>query len=179
MSVTCTAKYAWTPDEYVTAMQRHYSIRFRNLFRILLKVTCALLLALALLVACVSIVYPYGQPAPYWSLTLISLICIYGLIYDRVNIWHWRRRFRRRPDLEGPTEWVFTQDGIETKTSLGEGTAKWKAFIKIVEVEDGFLFYSMEKLFSWIPFHSFDSMDCVDTVRNLIIKSGCRFIKHK
>lgn len=179
MPTICTAKYVWTPDELIQAMQQHHSVGFRKEFRILLKVTCALLLSFVLLVVIVSLVYPYDQPAPYWSLILTSVICVYGLIYDRVNVWVWRRGFRKRPDADTLVEWVFKVDAIETKTPLGEASVRWKTFIKIVEVDDGFLFYSMEKFFHWIPFHSFDSEDCIVAVRNLILKNECPFIQRK
>lgn len=179
MSITCTARYVWTQDELVTGMQRHYSVKFRNEFRMLLKVTCALLLAFTLIVVLVSIVYPYDKPAPYWSLILTMGICIYGLVYDRINVWFWKRNFRKRPDAETDVEWVFAEDVLKTKTSIGEGTIQWKAFIKVAETRDGFLFYSMKNFFHWIPFHSFDSMDCIGNVRELIVKSGCQVIQQK
>ncbi len=179
MSFTCIARYVWNTDELVTAMQRHNSVRLRNEFRVLLKVTCALLLAFAVFLAIVSIVSPYDKPAPYWSLILIILICVYGLIYDRINVWFWKRTFRKRPDFETDVEWAFLDDAVKMKSSLGEATVKWKAFVKVVAVKDGFLFYSTEKFFHWVPFHSLNSINCVESIRELVIKNQCPFIKQK
>jgi hypothetical protein len=174
----CKAKHIWTSDEYVTAMHRHYSFKFRREFKILLKVACALLLAFVVFVTFIAIVFPYDKPAPYWAFALTAVICVYGLVYHRVNVWYWKRRFRKRPQ---PTEieWTFTDDAVQMKTCLGEATVKWEAYEKVLEVRDCFLFYSTRSLFSWIPFSSLESIECIGAIREMIAKSKCPFIQQK
>lgn len=172
----CTAKYILTTDVYVASMQRHYSLRLRREFKILLKVACALLLALVVFLTFVGIVLPYDRPAPYWAFALIAMISVYGLVHDRVNVWHWKRRFRKNPHgTNNEVEWTFANDAVRMKTPLGEATVKWEAFVKIIDLPDGFLFYHTKVLFSWIPFTSFESDQCVGTVRGMIAKSECPF----
>ncbi len=179
MAAMCKANYPWTQDAYVTAMQRHYQLKLRTEFRILLKVTCALLLAFVLFVTLLSFVFPGPDPAPYWSLLLTAAICIYGLVFDRVNVWNWKRKFLKRHYADAPVEWVFMDNVVKTKTELGESTSKWQAFIKVVEFNDGFLFYTMHTFFYWIPFHSFDSINCIETVREMIVRNQCTYILQK
>jgi hypothetical protein len=176
----CSAKYIWTADEYVTAMQRHYSLKVRREFKILLKVTCAILLAFTLFVAFVTIAFPYDKQAPYWSLILVIVICIYGLIYDRINVWYWKRKFLKKPErVENEIEWTFADDTVQMKAPLGEATVKWESYLKIVEVLDGFLFYHTKNLFSWIPFNSIESEQCIGTIREMIIKSKCPYTQQR
>lgn len=179
MADVCKANYVWTQDEFVTAKQRYYQNKFRDVFRILLKLTCAFLLLLVLFVVAISIVFPSPNPAPYWTFILTVAICIYGLIYDRVNVWIWKRKFRKRPNTDTNVEWLFAEDVIKIETVVGEATVKWQAFIKVVEFNDGFLFYTMENFFHWIPFHSLDSVECVEIVRKVIVNNRCPYILQK
>lgn len=136
----CTAKYILTTDVYVASMQRHYSLRLRREFKILLKVACALLLALVVFLTFVGIVLPYDRPAPYWAFALIAMISVYGLVHDRVNVWHWKRRFRKNPHgTNNEVEWTFANDAVRMKTPLGEATVKWEAFVKIIDLPRWFL----------------------------------------
>ena len=172
----CTAKCPWSADHYVTMISRHNSLRFRREFKILLQVAAGFLMAFTVFLIFVAIAFPDDEPAPYWSLILILVICVFALTYDRINEWYWRRNFRKYPN---PTEveWTFTEEGVQTKSSLGEGTLKWEAFIKVVEFIDGFLFYYSNNLFSWIPRSAFETAECFDTTRDLIETSKCALIR--
>lgn len=174
----CTAKYIWTSDDYVVAMGRHYSLALRFAYKMLLKVASALLLALVIFITIVAVVSPDGKRAPYWAFALVATICVYGLVYDRVNVWYWKRKFRKSPPAKG-IEWTFEDDFVQMKASLGEATLKWEAFIKVVEFPDGFMFYSTKNFFFWIPFSSLESVLCIETVRAMIINSKCPYTQQK
>jgi hypothetical protein len=174
----CKARCLWTADHYVTMINRHNSLRFRREFKILLKLAAGLLLAFTMFVIFVAIASPYDEPAPYLSLILILVICVFALTYDRINEWHLRRNFRKYPDPK-EVEWTFTLDGVQTKSSLGEATLKWEAFMKDVEFIDGFLFYYSKNVFSWIPRSAFESAECFETTREIIETSTCLHIRRQ
>ena len=175
----CVAKYKWTGDAYVIAMQRHYGLVLREGFAILIKLTCGLLLTLIVSVVIALTVLPGDKPTPYWAFAGTALVCLYGLVYNRVNVWYWKRTFKKRENNPNEIKWLFSNDSIQMRTEFGEATLKWQGFLKYVEVKDGFLFYSTKNLFFWIPFTSFTSLECVEIVRALIVDNKCPFTQQK
>ena len=68
-----------------------------------------------------------------------------------------RMQFRRRPDRDAEFIWQFApeqiiSDGAGFKTEL-----TWKAFAKVVQTPNGFLFYPNSRVFQWVPKHAFRS----------------------
>ena len=74
----------------------------------------------------------------------------------------------------GFSAWGFNK--ITTVTGLGKGDMSWKYFLKVVETNDGFLFYPLKNLFHWIPVTAFASADCMEQLRNLIRKNAIALV---
>jgi hypothetical protein len=89
------------------------------------------------------------------------------------------RRFGKRPDAEMEVEWEFSKKEIRTQSALGEATLQWRGFIKVVEANDGFLFYPLEMFFHWVPFSAFESADCVDRVRTFVTENNVPLIQRR
>ena len=172
MTVICTAKYRWTREELVKAMQHHQKLKIRRAVLLTMRIFCIALLILVGLVTAAWFLLPSKSSPPFWALAVLALFSSYWLIFERLNRWYWARGFNKRPDANIEIEWEFGDDQITMRSDLGTATVGWKSFFKVVETTDGFLFFSQKKLFNWLPFSAFESPECVEKVRQLIAKNG-------
>jgi hypothetical protein len=172
MSDICTAKYQWTREELVRAMQHHQRLKIRRGVLLMMKIFSVALLAFVGLVTIAWFLLPSTSLPPFWALVVLALFSLYWLTFDRLNSWYWARGFSKRPDANIEIEWQFSNDQITMRTALGTATVTWKSFFKVVETTEGFLFYPLKKLFHWLPFAAFESPECVAKVRELIVANG-------
>jgi hypothetical protein len=178
MTETCKAKYRWTRGQLAIAMQHHQATKLRRGVVLMMKICSIILLSFIGVVLLAWILLP-STSSPPWTLLLLIIFCFYLLMFDRVNAWSWGRRFEKRPDAEMEVEWEFSKEEIKTQSALGEATLQWKGFIKVVEANDGFLFYPLEKFFHWMPFSAFESPDCVDRVRTFVTENNVPLIRRR
>ena len=176
MSVICKAKYRWTREEGISGMRHHQRVKLRRPVLMLTKVFSVLLLILLATVLVAWLLFPSTSAPPFWALALLALFCTYWLVFDRLNAWNWGRSFAKRPDANVQIEWEFSTEGVKSETELGKGIIYWKGFLRVVETTEGFLFYPLKNIFHWLPFSSFESSDCVETVRGLIRENGIPLI---
>jgi len=181
MPETCKAKYRWTREQLTIAMQHHQATKLRRGVVLMMKIFSIILLSFigVVLLAWILLPSPSSPSSPPWALLLLVIFCVYLLMFDRVNAWSWGRRFGKRPDAEMEVEWEFSKKEIRTQSALGEATLQWRGFIKVVEANDGFLFYPLEKFFHWMPFSAFESPDCVDRVRTFVTENNVRLIQRR
>lgn len=149
-------------------MLHHQRLKLRPGVLLLIKVFSAVLLIFIGIVLLAWILFPSSSAPPFGALLLLVLFCIYWLVFDRLNAWYWGRGFARRPDANVQIEWQFSREEIKSETELGETTIRWKSLLRVVETNDGFLFYPLKNFFHWLPFSAFESPDCVATVREFI-----------
>jgi hypothetical protein len=178
MPNTCKAKYRWTREQLTIAMRHHQATKLRRGVVLMMKIFSIILLSLIGIVLLAWILLPSTSPPP-WSLLFLVIFCFYLLMFDRVNAWSWGRRFEKRPDAEIEVEWEFSNKEIKTQSALGEATLQWKSFIKVVEANDRFLFYPLEKFFHWMPFSAFESPHCVDSVRTFMTENKIPLIQRR
>lgn len=171
MSEICKAKYRWTHEELSRSMRHHYRLKLRRVL-LLMRVFSIVLLSFLGIVLLAWALLPSTSAPPFWALLLLAAFCFYWLFIDRLNAWNSSRGFRKRPDANTETEWQFSNDEIKTRSEFGEATFHWKSFIKVIDAGDGFLFYSLKNLFHWLPFSAFESPQCIETVRELVRRSG-------
>ena len=148
-------------------MRHHYRLKLRRVL-LLMKVFSAVLLAFIGVVLLAWLLLPSTSAPPFWALLLLIVFCIYLLMIDRINAWNSSRGYDKRPDANVEIEWQFSREEIKLQTELGEATAHWKSFLRVVEASDGFLFYPLQNLFHWLPFSAFESADCLEKVRQMI-----------
>jgi hypothetical protein len=172
MSDICKAKYRWTRDELVRAMQQHQQLKLRRGVLMIIKVFSGVLLAFVGLMVIAWVLLPSTSTPPFWAMLLLAMFSFYWLTFDRLNAWYWVRGFAKRPDANVQIEWQFSKEEINIQTELGKATVTWKSFFKVAETSDGFLFYPLKKIFHWLPFSAFESPECIDKVRELILQNG-------
>ena len=172
MSDICKAKYRWTRDELVRAMQHHQRLKLRPSVLLVMKIFSVVLLGFVGIVLVAWILLPSTSAPPFWALLLLAIFSLYWLTFDRLNAWYWARAFDKRPDANIQIEWQFSKEKIHTQTELAQATLTWKCFFKVVATSDGFLFYPLKKIFHWLPFSAFESPECVEKVRQLITQTG-------
>jgi YcxB-like protein len=172
MLTICTAKYRWTREELVKAMQHHQRLKIRRGVLLTMKIFSAVLLIFVGLVTAAWFLLPSTSSPPFWALLVLALFSLYWLTFDKLNRWYWSRGFSKRPDANVEIEWQFFSDQITMRTDLGTATVTWQGFFKVVETTEGFLFYPLKKLFHWLPFTAFESPECIAKVRQLIGDNG-------
>jgi len=178
MPETCKTKYRWTREQLTIAMQHHQATKLRRGVVLMMKIFSIVLLSFLGVALLAWILLP-STSSPPWALLLLVIFSFYLLMFDRVNAWSWGRRFGKRPDAEMEVEWEFSKKEIRTHSALGEATLQWKSFIKVVEANDGFLFYPLENFFHWMPFSAFESPDCVDRVRTFVTENNVPLIQRR
>lgn len=80
--------------------------------------------------------------------------------------------FQNVPDANLEIDWQFFEENVVIQNALGSATVAWKSFFKVVETNDGFLFYPVKNIFYWLPFSAFESSECPAKVRQLIAANG-------
>jgi hypothetical protein len=137
-----------------------------------MKIFSALLLTFVGLLLVAWIFLPSTSAPPIWAMIILAVFSLYWLMFDRFNAYYWSLGFNKRPDANIEIDWQFSATQITMQTPLGKATVTWKSFFKIVETNDGFLFYPLKKLFHWLPFAAFESPECIAKVRQLIAENG-------
>ena len=175
MSEICKATFRFTREELIRAMLHRQRMKLRRGFLLLAKIFAVLVMLLFGMSLVVSILFPSGPSLSFWVL-LPFPVCIYCLMFDRANAWYWGRGFAKRPDANIQVEFQFSKDGMRSQTELVDATVHWKAFLRVVETSDGFLFYQHKNLFCWLPFSAFEFHDCIERVRGLVSDHGIPLI---
>lgn len=168
----CRAKYRWTREELLKAMRHHHRIRFRLAFIVIMKVCAAALLVLIGIAIGAWFVAPPTSLPPFWAMLALAVVSLYWLFNEKINAWNWSRGFSKRPDANSEIDWEFSDENIAIKSALVTATVAWKSFFKVVETNDGFLFYPVKNIFYWLPLSAFESSECVAKVRQLIAENG-------
>src|SRR5215472_2424601 len=150
MADICAAKFRWTREELVRAMQHHQRLKLRRGVLLIMKIFSAILLLFIALLLVAWIFLPSTSGPPVLAVIILAAFSLYWLTFDLVNAWYWSRGFSKRPDANIEINWRFSDAEITMQTSLGTSTVAWKSFFKIVETSDGFLFYPLKKLFHWL-----------------------------
>ena len=154
-------------------MQRHTGLKIRRGVVLVIKVFAAVLLAFIVLVLTLGGIFrDTTSPPPIKSIIILIVFCLYGLTFDKLNAWYWSWAFRKRPEADMEIVFKFSDTQINIQSSLATSDVSWKIFYKVVEIEDGFLFYWRKKSFTWIPLTAFESQECITTVRRLIAEHG-------
>jgi hypothetical protein len=172
MEDVCTAKFRWTREELIRAMQQHQRLRIRAGVVLIMKIFAGVLLLFIGLLLLAWLFLPSTSHPPIVAIVILVVFSSYWLTFDLLNTWYWARGFNKRPDANIEIAWRFSDTEITMQTALGTATVSWKSFFKIAETSDGFLFYPLKKLFHWLPFTAFESSECIAKVRRLIAENG-------
>ena len=78
-----------------------------------------------------------------------------------------RKQIASNPTVYETATVTFDNEGITTVTSLTSGSVKWDGFIRAVENETDFLFYTTSKFSHFVPKETFLSETDIDFVRCL------------
>ena len=138
----------------------------------MLKIFSAILLLFIALLLVAWVFLPSTSGPPVLAVIILVAFSLYGLTFDLINAWYWSRGFSKRPDANSEIDWQFSDTEITMRWALGAANVSWKSFFKIVETNDGFLFYYLRNIFYWLPFAAFESPECIDRVRRLIAENG-------
>jgi len=159
-------RYTWNAEELLAATRWHY----RHLCRPAVRYGIYFIAVLMLVLGSVAlVVLPYSSVPPDWIISaavIVAFLYSFGWLFFRRMVLRWivRRQFVRRPDQQREIEYQFTREKLRFKTRVSEGSASWEAYFKAVRTPDGLLLYLLDRLFVWLPRHSFANDDDFEKV---------------
>src|SRR4051812_4529896 len=112
------------------------------------------------------------SPVIFIGIVPLLLLALYGFFWEPSITWLSTRGFEKRPDANADVEWQFSPEKIRVWSENAEGLRSWSSYVKVVQTNDGFLFYPIKNLYHWVPFSAFDSPDCIEKVRVLLRQNG-------
>jgi len=153
-------RYRWTADEFVAVntLIRRRAWLMRPFFRVLLLVM--------ILFGLFSIGFSVYQRS--WG--LLAMLVAVGIVVATnkpLNVWGWRRQFKKQPAEDTGIEIQFTPSLISSNTELGKSELVWDAFIEVVEAKNGFLLFVTPQICNWLPIHSFQNDSDITAFKTL------------
>ena len=152
MNKEITASYVWTVDELIKASEHHQRDQCRKGFR-------AGLVFISLM-AIFSGWCSYHEQG--WSLpaVLFPLVGVYILFLRKYDIrWGIRMHFKKRPDSGAHVVWILGEDSLQINTGESESKMNWSQISKVRKAMNGFLLYSNDMMFHWLPVTALESED--------------------
>lgn len=99
-----------------------------------------------------------------WVLFPLLLAClVFGLPYLTI-----RRQVRQNPKVLGPTDYVFSEKGVEMTGRFGRSEVQWGAFIAVRETKRFFLLHTLPRQAYLVPKRCFSSNAEAVEFRNLL-----------
>lgn len=77
------------------------------------------------------------------------------------------RQFAKRPDANAEVEWIFTEHGISTFSSVHKSEIQWSTFQRIISSSAGFLFMPNLQIFHFIPARAFETPVDIENLKIL------------
>lgn len=160
MNSPVVAKFHWTLEEYMRAhrVQMRHTAAGRKMRRgifIIAPLTAAfgMLNVIVHGVAPLSLFLVFGGTA----LVLSPLASPYVL----------RRHFAKRPDRNKFVTYEFGEDRITSSNEISTSEMEWRAFTRVLRTKEGFLLFSHERAFDWVPVDAFSGTSEVERLSRL------------
>jgi hypothetical protein len=167
MTRTIRASYVWTADMMVAAQEAHYRRIFRKPFRWAWYGVFGLLGVLG-----VAALFTPDWPIGVALVLLAAFVTLFARSY---RAWKARRQFRSGGgDRDSKVEWLFEEDRVTIRSMNTDSSVRWPAFVRFFEASDGFLLYTSDRLFHYIPRIAFDPDDLAEFVELARSKVGPR-----
>lgn len=123
-------------------------------------------------VAALSFVITFWTTHPPWTIqaTLASLFLFVFLPYAFLLSPYLaaRKLVRKNPELQGPSQYRFSDAGVEIHSPSTDGRMKWSGFVEIRETRQQFLFYPQKAVVHVLPKRSFASDSDIAAFRQLV-----------
>ena len=75
------------------------------------------------------------------------------------------------PSLQGPTHWLFSEDGIRVDSPTASSHIEWKTYVQVRETETQFLLYPQTQFAHVIPKRFFSTKGHVHGFRQMLRRS--------
>jgi hypothetical protein len=75
------------------------------------------------------------------------------------------------PSLQGPTHWLFSDDGIRVDSPTASSHIEWRTYVRVRETETQFLLYPQTQFAHVIPKRFFSTKEHVNSFRQMIRRS--------
>jgi hypothetical protein len=72
------------------------------------------------------------------------------------------------PGLEGPTRWIFSENGVETDGPTSRAEMQWKSFTRVRETKRQYLLYPQDNVAYIIPQRCFQSEIEIGRLREIV-----------
>ncbi len=99
---------------------------------------------------------------------MIIIFAVYLPIYAIVIIFKVRQQARATEDILEPTEFTFSENGVDSISPSSSHKVSWITFVKIQEQKEDFLLYPQKNFLYVIPKRAFRDEPQMKDFRNLI-----------
>ena len=113
------------------------------------------------------------------SVTPVFFLAVIGYWYlvrpFEMRWWH-RRRFAARPDSGSSIEWSANEEVLSFRVGdIAHSEIAWKALQKCVRVKEGFLLFTNEPFWHWLPDSGFASPEAASQFGHLAAEKSPKF----
>ena len=144
MNQEITASYVWTVDDLLKAHESHRRVIFRPPFRI----------GLVFLSVMAIFAGWCAYDSDGWSIQAVALpaVGVYFLLLRRYDVrWGLRRQYSKRKDQGLEVVWKLDTEGFHITTAESDLRQSWRLVEKVRKSRHGFLVYSSNASFFWLP----------------------------
>jgi hypothetical protein len=103
---------------------------------------------------------------PFFVLALLWIAIMTGLL----TRWSARRQFLKQPGAHGPRTLLLDDSGAHWRWNGGSGDVEWRNYVRLVESENHFLFYTSPACFNILPKRSV-SAEQISELRDFLKQS--------
>ena len=112
---------------------------------------------------------------------ILSIIVFIGMgvlcLFPRqIGMFLFCRGFDEQPEANAIIEWKFSEEKINLRSNVGCSEVLWEAFIKVIETNEGFLFYHQKLIFHWLPYSSLQP-ETIEAIRRFCQVHQVEYIK--
>lgn len=155
------AQYKFTPEEMIQGLKTHLRYKSGKL-----KLRQAVGWIMVVLAVC-TLFRGKAALAKAFPIILMIFVGLLLIFRDQLFALAFKLRFRNSPNKDVLVSWTFSP---ETISSEGQGynfSASWTKLRSFIESPKGFLIYSQDQAFHWIPFSGFSNEAEIDSVRQI------------
>jgi hypothetical protein len=152
-------RYKWTINESLTALRLHQGSTRAGRSFLLLKI-CGIVAIFAGIAVILQMGFHWA--AVYMLILGVWLLAIpWSIRYANIA------NFAKRPDKDTEFEWQISPDRLAFKSAFSSGEMAWNMIVKALRTPMGFLFYTSDTRFYWLPARAFRDAEEIERLAQI------------
>jgi hypothetical protein len=104
----------------------------------------------------------------------VGWLLVWFVFLPAINCWSGWSLYRHLPVAGRSASWMFSPDGIQLESGLGNASITWEAVRRVVETRRAFHMFSQKNLFHIVPKRGFADDAAIAAVRMLLVEKLAR-----